>query len=105
WLDALGRERRKIVAPRRVDVDDGVPFEDVVALVGQNLPRDAIVTVDAGTFGVPVYHVIPFEPPQPLLAPIPGAISFCVPAPRRWGLPCRGSRHAPSSALSATADS
>ena len=46
-----------------------MPFEDVVALVGRHLPSDAIVTVDAGTFGAPVYRVIPFAPPQRLLAP------------------------------------
>ena len=33
WIDALGAERRKIATPRRFDVDDGVPFEEVVALV------------------------------------------------------------------------
>ena len=86
WLDARERERRKIVTPRRVDVDDGVPFEDVVALIGQNLPPDAIVTVDAGTFGVPVYRVIPFTPPQRLLAPIAGAMGFGVPAAVAAGL-------------------
>jgi acetolactate synthase-1/2/3 large subunit len=80
WIDALGAERRKIATPRRFDVDDGVPFEEVVALVGQNLPQDAIVTVDAGTFGVPVYRVIPFAPPQRLLAPIAGAMGFGIPA-------------------------
>jgi acetolactate synthase I/II/III large subunit len=80
WIDALGAERHKIATPRRFDVDDGVPFEDVVALIGRNLPKDAIVTVDAGTFGVPVYRVIPFAPPQRLLAPIVGSMGFGVPA-------------------------
>jgi acetolactate synthase I/II/III large subunit len=80
WIDALGVERRKIATPRRFAVNDGVPFEDVVALIGRNLPPDAIVTVDAGTFGAPVYRVIPFAPPQRLLAPIVGAMGFGVPA-------------------------
>ncbi len=86
WIDALGAERRRIATPRRFEVDDGVPFEDVVALVGRNLPRDAIVTVDAGTFGAPVYRVIPFAPPQRLLAPIVGAMGFGVPAAVAAGL-------------------
>jgi acetolactate synthase-1/2/3 large subunit len=86
WIEALGAERRKIAAPRRFEVNDGVPFEDVVALIGRNLPRDAIVTVDAGTFGVPVYRVIPFAPPQRLLAPIVGAMGFGVPAAVAAGL-------------------
>ena len=86
WIDALGTERRKIATPRRFEVNDGVPFEDVVALVGRNLPPDAIVTVDAGTFGAPVYRVIPFAPPQRLLAPIVGAMGFGVPAAVAAGL-------------------
>ncbi|HMA74130.1 MAG TPA: thiamine pyrophosphate-binding protein [Xanthobacteraceae bacterium] len=80
WIDALRAERHKITMPRHFDVDDGVPFEDVVALVGRNLPQDAIVTVDAGTFGAPVYRVVPFAPPQRLLAPISGAMGFGIPA-------------------------
>jgi len=86
WIDTLGNERRKIATPRHFEVNDGVPFEDVVMLVGRNLPRDAIVTVDAGTFGAPVYRVIPFAPPQRLLAPIVGAMGFGVPAAVAAGL-------------------
>jgi acetolactate synthase I/II/III large subunit len=80
WIAALAAERQKIAAPQRFGVSDGVAFEEVVALVGRNLAPDAIVTVDAGTFGAPVYRVIPFTPPQRLLAPIVGAMGFGVPA-------------------------
>ncbi len=80
WIEELGAERRRIATPRTFTVNDGVPFEDVVALVGRHLPPDAIVTVDAGTFGAPVYRVIPFAPPQRLLAPIVGAMGFGIPA-------------------------
>jgi acetolactate synthase-1/2/3 large subunit len=80
WIEELAAERRKIATPRRFDVNDGVAFEDVVALVGRNLAKDAIVTADAGMFGAPVYRVIPFAPPQRLLAPIVGAMGFGVPA-------------------------
>jgi acetolactate synthase-1/2/3 large subunit len=80
WIEALGAVRRRIATPQNFEVNDGVPFEDVVALVGRNLPDDAIVTVDAGTFGAPVYRVIPFAPPQRLLAPIVGAMGFGIPA-------------------------
>ncbi len=66
--------------PQFSDVDDGVPFERVVDIVGKNLPQDAIVTLDAGVFGAPAYRVIPFAPPQRLLAPISGAMGFAIPA-------------------------
>jgi acetolactate synthase-1/2/3 large subunit len=80
WIDRLKAEQRRIAAPRQFEVDDGVPFESVVDLVGRHLPADAIITVDAGTFGAPVYRVIPFAPPQRLLAPISGAMGFGIPA-------------------------
>lgn len=80
WIGALSEQRRRIAAPRSFDVDDGIPFEDVVVAIGKALPEDAIVTVDAGTFGAPVYRVIDFRPPQRLLAPIAGAMGFGVPA-------------------------
>jgi hypothetical protein len=51
-----------------------MPFEDVVNVVGQHLPGDAIVTVDTGIFGAPTRRVIPVKPPQRLLAPISGAM-------------------------------
>jgi acetolactate synthase-1/2/3 large subunit len=86
WIDRLGAERRAIAAPRRYAVDDGVPFESVVELVGRHLPADAILTVDAGTFGAPVYRVVPFAPPQRLLAPIAGSMGFGVPAAVAAGL-------------------
>ena len=80
WVDRLGEQRRKISQPRFADVDDGVPFERVIDMLGKNLPDDAIVTLDAGAFGAPAYRVIPFAPPQRLLAPVSGAMGFAIPA-------------------------
>jgi acetolactate synthase-1/2/3 large subunit len=80
WIAQLGAERRKVATVRSFDVDDGVPFELVVDLIGRQLSKDAIVTLDAGTFGAPAYRVIDFKPPQRLLAPISGAMGFGVPA-------------------------
>lgn len=80
WAARLAAIRSRIAAPRRFAASDGVPFEDVVAAVGGRLADDAIVTVDAGTFGAPVYRLIPFRPPQRLLAPIAGAMGYGVPA-------------------------
>lgn len=80
WIERLRAERRRIVALADRAVTDGLPFEQVVHAVGRALPADAIVTVDAGTFGAPAYRVIPFAPPQRLLAPISGAMGFGVPA-------------------------
>jgi acetolactate synthase-1/2/3 large subunit len=80
WIGRLKAEQRRIATPRTFAVDDGIPFEAVIDLVGRTLPADAIVTLDAGTFAAPAYRVIPFAPPQRLLAPISGAMGFGVPA-------------------------
>ena len=80
WVERLGEVRRRIGQPRFTEVSDGVPFERVVDIIGKNLPDDAIVTLDAGANGAPAYRVIPFAPPQRLLAPIAGAMGFGIPA-------------------------
>jgi acetolactate synthase-1/2/3 large subunit len=80
WIQDLAAERRRIAAVRSFAVEDGVPFELVVDLVGRHLSSDAIVTLDAGTFAAPAYRVINFRPPQRLLAPISGAMGFGIPA-------------------------
>ncbi len=80
WLGRLRRERRRIAAPRPYDGEDGVAFERVVEVVAACLPPDGIVTLDAGSFAASAYRVIPFAPPQRLLAPISGAMGFGVPA-------------------------
>jgi acetolactate synthase-1/2/3 large subunit len=59
---------------------DGVAFSQVARLIGDILPEDAIVTLDAGTFAAPFYRKIAWQPPQRLLAPISGAMGFGMPA-------------------------
>ncbi len=86
WCARVAHERYKIARPRMFDVDDGIPFESVVARIAGHLPSDAIVTVDAGTFGAPVYRLIRFAGEQRLLAPISGAMGFGVPAAVAAGL-------------------
>jgi acetolactate synthase-1/2/3 large subunit len=86
WIRRLRAEHLKTVSPHCVDVDDGVPFERVAEVVASGLPRDAIVTLDAGAFAAPVYRLVPFAPPQRLLASVSGAMGFGVPAAVAAGL-------------------
>ncbi|MFQ5549251.1 MAG: thiamine pyrophosphate-dependent enzyme [Woeseia sp.] len=89
WIDQLGEQRRKITEVRTIESSDGVPFEQAVDVIGKNLPRNAIVTLDAGSFGAPAYRLITFAPPQRLLAPISGAMGFGIPAAVAAALRCR----------------
>lgn len=60
--------------------NDGVAFAEVARRIGAVAAKDAIVTLDAGTFGAPFYRKVPWLPPQRLLAPVSGAMGFGVPA-------------------------
>jgi len=62
------------------DPPDGIPFVEVAKLVEAAAAPDAIVTLDAGTFGAPFYRKVSWTPPQRLLAPVSGAMGFGVPA-------------------------
>jgi len=86
WVARLIAERRRIATPRIPTVNDGVPFEAVVETVARHLPGDAILTLDAGSFAASAYRIIPFAPPQRLLAPISGAMGFGIPAAVAAGL-------------------
>jgi len=66
------------VIPRRFP--DGIAFAEVARLVERVAAPDAIVTLDAGTFGAPFYRKAAWVPPQRLLAPVSGAMGFGMPA-------------------------
>ena len=59
---------------------DGVVFPNLVAALGPRLADNAIVTLDAGTFGAPFYRKVAWKPGQRLLAPIAGSMGYGMPA-------------------------
>jgi len=70
------------------DHPDGVAFAEVAKLVESVAAPNAIVTLDAGTFGAPFYRKLAWRPPQRLLAPVSGAMGFGVPAAVAAALRC-----------------
>ena len=88
WTVGLHDEHIRQATPQRRDATDGVVFEQVVEIVGRHLPDSGILTLDAGTFAAPAYRIVPFRPPQRLLAPIAGAMGFGVPAAVAAALRC-----------------
>ena len=71
---------------RSHDWDDGIAFPEVATLIGESIAPDAIVTLDAGTFGAPFYRKVFWRPPQRLLAPVAGSMGFGMPAAVAAGL-------------------
>jgi acetolactate synthase-1/2/3 large subunit len=66
------------VTPR--SLPDGLAFAEVAKFMEARLAPDAIVALDAGTFGAPFYRKLAWRPGQRLLAPISGAMGFGIPA-------------------------
>lgn len=62
------------------EYEDGIAFAEVAKQVEAALAPDAILTLDAGTFGAPFYRKVAWQPGQRLLAPLSGAMGFGVPA-------------------------
>ena len=88
WIARLHAEQQRQAAPATATATDGVVFERVVDIVGATLPATGILTLDAGTFAAAAYRIIPFRPPQRLLAPIAGAMGFGIPAAVAAALRC-----------------
>jgi acetolactate synthase-1/2/3 large subunit len=65
------------VTPR--SLPDGLAFAEVAKFMEARLAPDAIVALDAGTFGAPFYRKLAWRPGQRLLAPI---------SRRRWRRRC-----------------
>ena len=69
---------------------DGIAFAEVAKLVEEVAAPDAIVTLDAGTFGAPFYRKVAWRAGQRLLAPVSGAMGFGMPAAVAAALRCPG---------------
>ena len=60
--------------------NDGVAFARIAKLIGEIAAPDAMIALDAGTFGAPFYRKIAWVSPRRLLAPVSGAMGFGVAA-------------------------
>jgi acetolactate synthase-1/2/3 large subunit len=80
WTARLREIHLADTAIRAARHADGVAFAEVARRIGDAAAPDAIVTLDAGTFGAPFYRKVAWTPPRRLLAPVSGAMGFGVPA-------------------------
>lgn len=58
----------------------GADMTQIARLIREALPQDAIVTTDAGNFAGWVQRYLHFYPEGKLLAPVSGAMGYCVPS-------------------------
>jgi acetolactate synthase-1/2/3 large subunit len=88
WTAELNRIQMTQAAWTPRTAADGVVFGNVVAELGTHLADNAIVTLDAGTFGAPFYRKIKWKAGQMLMAPISGAMGYGMPAAVAAALRC-----------------
>jgi acetolactate synthase-1/2/3 large subunit len=80
WAPMLRNIHLRIAGWPKPTRSAGVAFVDVIRSLAQQMPPDAILCLDAGMFGAPLYRHLPIVPPHRLLAPISGAMGYGVPA-------------------------
>jgi acetolactate synthase-1/2/3 large subunit len=80
WIDRLHTHEKDLAVWSKGPSEDGVDFGAVVTMLSKYLPRDAIVTIDAGNFTSWVHRYFRFQHTQALLAVTSSAMGFGVPA-------------------------
>lgn len=65
---------------QQADSDDGVVFGNVVAIADDLVPDDAIICLDAGSFGGWVQRQFRFGPTRKLIGPSSGAMGYGIPS-------------------------
>jgi acetolactate synthase-1/2/3 large subunit len=80
WVRELRGIYESMAAWPPPQAGDGIDFSLVARSLYRQAPADAIVCLDAGTFGAPFYRHFQFQPPQRLMAPISGAMGYATPA-------------------------
>ena len=80
WRDRLHTAVRELARWTPSEAPDGVDFGHVVAALGDQLPSDAVVAMDAGNFGGWLHRHFPFRSTHLLLGAISGAMGLGTPA-------------------------
>lgn len=65
-----------------------VDMDGIFAVLRERLPRDAIITTDAGNFSGWAQRYLPYDRPRRLLAPTSGAMGYGVPAAVAASIAC-----------------
>ncbi|WP_426959436.1 thiamine pyrophosphate-binding protein [Muricoccus radiodurans] len=79
WIARLHGLHRDLTAPRWEPAPDGVNFAAVCVALAERLPRDAILTTDAGNFTSFVHRYVPFRTSNIFLGSAVGGMGAAVP--------------------------
>lgn len=85
WLEAHCAYEQDSFPPA-VSTEPLLQPSEVVAVMQEELPEDAIVANDAGNFSIPLHRYWRFRHPYTQLAPTSGAMGYAVPAAVAAGL-------------------
>ncbi|HAT34359.1 MAG TPA: hypothetical protein DCS82_01470 [Rhodospirillaceae bacterium] len=80
WLKRSHDAYMEFAAFTPRDQEDGIDFGHVVKAVGEQIPDDGVVTIDAGSFGTWVNQRFPYKNTMRLLGSEAGAMSMGIPA-------------------------
>ena len=86
WITHLASVRTKLAQWQAEPASDGLIFGHLVRALAQQLPHDAMIATDAGTFTTWLHRYFPFRASHRMLAPISGAMGFGVPGATAAGL-------------------
>jgi len=86
WIAQLADLRAELAAWHDAPAADGLTFGPLVHALAHQLPADAMISTDAGTFTTWLHRHFPFQASHRLLAPISGAMGFGVPGAVAAGL-------------------
>lgn len=80
WLAGAHRAWAEAAGAKPIDAEDGIDFGHVIEAMKGLVPKDAVITSDAGNFMSWLHHRYPFEPTQLLLGSEIGAMGMGIPA-------------------------
>jgi acetolactate synthase-1/2/3 large subunit len=86
WVSTINSFIRDFMVFRPAKPDDGVDFGEVVMVIGELAPKNAIITTDAGNMSTWVHRHWAMTPENLLLGAIAGSMGFGVPAGVAAGL-------------------
>jgi len=79
WIQRLHTVQKALSEPSWDKVEDGLNFASAICAIDSRLTKDAVITVDAGSFSTFLYRYTHFHRGQEVLTSVVGAMGAAVP--------------------------